>query len=70
MLRKTEKEIYYEVIPEMEELYRANEYDILLKNCNHFCDDFLRRLTNGQFSLPAYLNRAARIGSWFHCVVP
>ena len=30
----------------------------------------MREITGQQYGLPAYLNRAAYIGSFFHCVVP
>ena len=48
--------------------YRANHYDMLKFNCNHFTDEFLRHLT-GQ-GLPGHLNRAAYIGGCFHCIIP
>mmetsp|Transcript_24496 Transcript_24496/g.30537 ORF Transcript_24496/g.30537 Transcript_24496/m.30537 type:complete len:100 (-) Transcript_24496:82-381(-) len=50
--------------------YTANTYDILLKNCNHFTEEFLGEITGGRFGLPSYINRAARIGAYFHCLVP
>ena len=48
--------------------YRANRYDMLTFNCNHFSDEFLRCLTGK--GLPADLNRAANVGAYAHCVVP
>jgi len=48
----------------------ADNYDILLNNCNHFTEAFLREITGGQYGLPGFLNRAAYIGSFFHCFVP
>jgi hypothetical protein len=50
--------------------YRANKYNLLLKNCNHFSDDFIKRLYAGKKRLPGYVNRAANIGSLVHCFVP
>ena len=54
----------------MGQRYKANQYDILMNNCNHFTEDFLRQITDGMFGIPNYLNRAASIGSVFHCIVP
>ena len=48
--------------------YKANQYDMLMRNCNHFSDEFLRLIT-GQ-GLPSHLNRAAYVGSFLHCLVP
>ena len=48
--------------------FRANRYDMLVFNCNHFSDELLRGLTGR--GLPPDLNRAATIGSYVHCVVP
>ena len=50
--------------------YRAFKYDMLTNNCNHFTDEFIRILTNNRRSLPGWVNRAAWLGSWFHCFVP
>ena len=50
--------------------YRAYKYDMLIKNCNHFSNDFLGELFNGRYALPYYVNRAAWLGSWFHCIIP
>ena len=43
---------------------------MLLMNCNHFSDEVINRLFKGKRRLPPWINRAAYIGSWFHCVVP
>ena len=48
--------------------YKANNYDMLKFNCNHFSDEFLRLLTGR--GLPRHLNRAAYVGSYIHCIVP
>ena len=49
--------------------YRANKYDMLLMNCNHFSDEFVRRVYDN-WGIAGYINRAAWWGSWFHCLVP
>ena len=52
-----------EVRAVMEELageYRGNAYNLITKNCNHFCNDACVRLTGN--SIPGWVNRLARIG--------
>ena len=70
VLKMTEFEIFHCLVPRLGAKYLANQYDILLKNCNHFTDEFLTLITGGDYSLPRYLNRVAYLGSFFHCVVP
>ena len=70
VLKMTEFEIFHCLLPRLATKFVANEYDMLLKNCNHFTNEFLTLITGGDFSLPAYLNRVAYLGSFFHCVVP
>ena len=60
----------WSVLSKLMKRYKANQYDMLRFNCNHFCDDFLRQLTKGQRGLPTDLNRAANTGSYLHCLVP
>ena len=53
------------------EKYRAYKYDMLILNCNHFSNEFICKLFNEQrVNFPNWINRAAYIGSWFHCIVP
>ena len=62
-----------DIVPILESLsdkYRAYRYDMLTMNCNHFTDEFLSLLTDGTRRLPNWVNRAAWMGSWFHCLVP
>lgn len=65
-----EFEIYHVLISRMGQRYLADSYDILVNNCNHFAEEFLREITGQEFGLPSYLNRAAYVGSFFHCLVP
>lgn len=47
----------------MEELagkYRGDAYNLITKNCNHFCNDACIRLTG--IPIPSWVNRLARIG--------
>ncbi|XP_050286765.1 deSI-like protein At4g17486 [Quercus robur] len=60
-----------EVRAVMEELageYRGNAYNLITKNCNHFCNDACIRLTGNP--IPSWINRLARIGFLCNCVVP
>lgn len=60
-----------EVKTVMEELaaeYRGNAYNLITKNCNHFCNDACVRLTGNP--IPSWVNRLARIGFMCNCVLP
>jgi hypothetical protein len=50
--------------------FKANKYNMLRFNCNHFSDEFLRKISKEKHRLPAYLNRPANIGGRVHCLVP
>ncbi|XP_017701474.2 deSI-like protein At4g17486 [Phoenix dactylifera] len=55
----------------MEELateYTGNTYNLISKNCNHFCNKACLRLTNKP--IPRWVNRLARIGFLCNCVLP
>ena len=58
----------YRVLGRLMRRYRANAYDMLLFNCNHFCDELLRELLGR--GLPGHLNRAAKVGGVMACIVP
>jgi len=54
-----------EVRSVMEELaaeYKGNAYNLITKNCNHFCNDACVKLTGN--SIPSWVNRLARIGKY------
>lgn len=40
--------------------YRGNAYNLITKNCNHFCNHVCIKLTGN--SIPSWVNRLARIG--------
>ncbi len=42
ILAMTEFQIYHVLIPRLGRRYKANRYDILVNNCNHFTEEFLR----------------------------
>ncbi|CAO2813436.1 unnamed protein product [Amaranthus hypochondriacus] len=48
--------------------YFGDTYHLILKNCNHFCDDISYKLTGKK--IPKWVNRLARIGSHCNCILP
>ena len=58
------------LLPRLCQKYRANKYDLLTNNCNHFTDELLSILTAGRFRIPNFVNRVANLGSIFHCILP
>ncbi|KAK3158629.1 hypothetical protein QOZ80_2AG0139600 [Eleusine coracana subsp. coracana] len=48
--------------------YHGNTYHLITKNCNHFTDDVCKNLTGKP--IPAWVNRLARVGSVFDCLLP
>ncbi|XP_010526233.1 PREDICTED: deSI-like protein At4g17486 [Tarenaya hassleriana] len=50
------------------EEYRGNKYNLIRRNCNHFCNDVCLKLTQKQ--IPSWVNRLARLGMLCNCVLP
>lgn len=48
--------------------YNGDTYHLIAKNCNHFCEDICYKLTGKH--IPKWVNRLAKIGSVFNCVLP
>lgn len=48
--------------------YNGDTYHLIIKNCNHFCEDICHKLTGNR--IPKWVNRLARIGSVCNCVLP
>ncbi|XP_047940290.1 deSI-like protein At4g17486 [Salvia hispanica] len=48
--------------------YRGNAYNLISKNCNHFCNDACIKLTTNP--IPNWINRLARIGFLCKCIIP
>ncbi|KAJ0604294.1 putative PPPDE peptidase domain, PPPDE putative peptidase domain superfamily [Helianthus annuus] len=48
--------------------YNGDTYHLIVKNCNHFCNDICYKLTGKQ--IPKWVNRLAKLGSAFSCVLP
>lgn len=40
--------------------YHGDSYHLIVKNCNHFCEDICKKLTGK--CIPKWINRLARIG--------
>ncbi|KAI8975310.1 PPPDE putative peptidase domain-containing protein, partial [Mycotypha africana] len=57
-----------ELLVTLSDEFTGPSYNLLTRNCNHFTEAFVEKLT--QQPLPPWINRAARIGSMFPCVVP
>ncbi|CAN7114264.1 unnamed protein product [Brassica rapa subsp. narinosa] len=57
---------------ELAEIYEGSSYNLITKNCNHFCNEICVKLTGNP--IPNWVNRLARIGklSGFmcNCVLP
>ncbi|XP_044496006.1 deSI-like protein At4g17486 [Mangifera indica] len=56
------------VMEDLADDYKGNAYNLITKNCNHFCNDACIRLTGNP--IPSWVNRLARIGFFCSCVLP
>lgn len=57
-----------EIIREASEEFEGRSYNLLERNCNHFTDWLVEKLTGRK--APSWLNRASRVGLALPCVVP
>ncbi|KAH7436723.1 hypothetical protein KP509_05G032700 [Ceratopteris richardii] len=48
--------------------YNGNTYHLMVKNCNHFCNDVSLRLTGS--AIPGWVNRLAKLGTLCTCFLP
>ncbi|KAK9145985.1 hypothetical protein Sjap_005888 [Stephania japonica] len=62
VLGKTNCSIFQvnQILRELSREWSGNSYDLLARNCNHFCDEFCERL--GAPKLPGWVNRFANAG--------
>ena len=52
------------VMEELAEDYKGNSYNLIARNCNHFCNDACVRLTGN--AIPSWINRLAKIGTPYY----
>eukprot|EP00350_Pseudokeronopsis_sp_OXSARD2_P000140 CAMPEP_0170556692 /NCGR_PEP_ID=MMETSP0211-20121228/18169_1 /TAXON_ID=311385 /ORGANISM="Pseudokeronopsis sp., Strain OXSARD2" /LENGTH=181 /DNA_ID=CAMNT_0010867181 /DNA_START=15 /DNA_END=560 /DNA_ORIENTATION=+ len=57
-----------EVLDNVSRQFRANEYNMICQNCNHFTEAFTLELLGKR--IPSYINRAARVAHLFSAFVP
>lgn len=48
--------------------YTGDTYHLVMKNCNHFCEDICYKLTGKK--IPKWVNRLAKLGSTFNFMLP
>ena len=48
--------------------FKANEYNLITKNCNHFSEALTLQLLGKR--IPSFVNRASRIGYYTSCILP
>ncbi|CAO3617206.1 unnamed protein product [Cunninghamella blakesleeana] len=58
----------HKVIQDISKEYVGTSYNLLTRNCNHFTDDLCVLLTGKH--APSWINRAAKLGTMFPCVIP
>ncbi|SAL97918.1 hypothetical protein [Absidia glauca] len=58
----------HKLIQDISKDYVGTSYNLLTRNCNHFTDDLCVRLTGKH--APSWVNRAAKLGTMFPCVIP
>lgn len=56
------------LMEKLAEEYPGNSYNLISRNCNHFCNDVCLRLAGKQ--IPSWVNRLARLGLFCNCVLP
>ncbi|CAG8459116.1 7342_t:CDS:10 [Ambispora gerdemannii] len=63
-----DKEEIIRTVNELSQEYRGNTYNLLTRNCNHFSGELCKKLLGK--STPGWINRAAKLGTFFPCMVP
>ncbi|KAI5061314.1 hypothetical protein GOP47_0023819 [Adiantum capillus-veneris] len=59
---------FREFMVQLSNEYSGNTYNLMMKNCNHFCNDVSLRLTGS--SIPGWVNRLAKLGNLCVCFLP
>eukprot|EP01059_Diplonema_ambulator_P013269 TRINITY_DN2379_c0_g1_i1.p1 TRINITY_DN2379_c0_g1~~TRINITY_DN2379_c0_g1_i1.p1 ORF type:complete len:282 (+),score=53.93 TRINITY_DN2379_c0_g1_i1:61-906(+) len=60
----TEQQVAW-ILTGMSKAWTMRSYHVLSRNCNHFSEEFLNRLSKAsgtKFTFPAWINRAAKLG--------
>ncbi|KAI8645197.1 PPPDE putative peptidase domain-containing protein [Parasitella parasitica] len=57
-----------DLLLQLSDEFTGPSYNLLTRNCNHFTEELVMKLT--QKTIPAWINRAAKLGNMFPCVVP
>ncbi|CDW80132.1 UNKNOWN [Stylonychia lemnae] len=57
-----------QIMEEVKFEFKANQYDLIKKNCNHFSEAFTLSLLGKR--IPSFINRASRIGFYASCFLP
>ena len=53
------------IVDKLERAWTAGSYNLLDRNCNHFCDAFAAAALGPDAKLPGFINRGARLACWF-----
>ncbi|PKA65507.1 DeSI-like protein [Apostasia shenzhenica] len=56
------------LMEDLAEIFTGNTYNLISKNCNHFCNEACLRLTGNP--IPRWVNRLANLGFLCKCVLP
>ncbi|KAF9613650.1 hypothetical protein IFM89_009538 [Coptis chinensis] len=56
------------LMEQLAEKYSGDTYNLITKNCNHFCNDACIKMTSKP--IPSWVNRLAKIGLLCICVLP
>lgn len=57
-----------EFMEQLSTKYNGDTYHLIVKNCNHFCQDACYQLTGKK--IPVWVNRLARIGTYYRMNMP
>ena len=58
----------YNIIIELKNTFKENNYNMLNNNCNHFCEMMSYKIVGTK--IPNYINRLASFGRKVSCVIP